>query len=631
MAQYELNLQDYLRIIRKRKFIIGASMIIFALTAYMYVSAQIPIYQTSSTVKIEERRTSAISGADWMNSSPGNLMETQTKVVKGFRVLKLAAFKLGKINAASSLSAIDEAVADIDGKVSAAQVGDTNLIAISARTINPKEAMDIANSVAQAYKEDNLLEKNMQARTTRKFIEDQLASVKKRLIDAEEKLKRFHDRVANMRASDEMQTKLGDMEIQLNALLQKYTEKHPKVIQLREQIDGIKSRVKGVSNNEVEYAQLNREVEVNRKIYSMLREKLEEVRINEAEKVPDVSIIDPALLPGGPENSQSNLSMPVGAFLGLIIGLILSVVVETLDTSIGTIEDVENLVKLPVIGVIPSISSEVPQDKNLFKRIKKSIFSRWQTDEIAEHYIRLLVYYKPNSPISECFRNIRTNIMLKTPPKTIMVTSSNPKEGKTSTAINLSLTMSQEGQRTLLVSSDMRRPVIARTFGVSKSPGLSDILTGTSTLDESVRGLSDMIMGELKMEDLIKSPAMRNLWILPSGNIPSYPAELLGSSEMDALIKEMKDKFDVILFDAPPALVVTDANILAPKMDKIVLVYEIGKTSRDALSRAKSQLETMDGKIAGVILNHITPQTEIFKSYPYYYKYRYGYNKLEGT
>ena len=376
---------------------------------------------------------------------------------------------------------------------------------------------------------------------------------------------------------------------------------------------------------------MTREVEVNRKIYVMLREKLEEVRISEAEKVPDVSIIDPAILPGGPENGQSNFGIPLGAFLGLIIGLILAIIVETLDTSIGTIEDVESLIKLSVIGVIPSILSEVPPEKNLFKRLKKALFSRWETDEKSEHYIRLLVYYKPNSPVAECFRNARTNIMLKNPPKTILITSSNPKEGKTSTTINLGLTMSQEGQRTLLVSSDMRRPVIARTFGLPKNPGLSDILTGTATLDESVRGLSDMIMGELKMEDLIKSPAMKNIWVLPSGSIPSYPAELLGSSEMDALIKEMKSKFDVIIFDAPPVLVVTDASVLAPKMDKIVLVYEIGKTSRHALARTKSQLETMDGKIAGVILNHITQQTEVFKAYPYYYKYRYGYNKLEGT
>jgi uncharacterized protein involved in exopolysaccharide biosynthesis/Mrp family chromosome partitioning ATPase len=631
MAQYELNLQDYLRIIRKRSFIIIASMIIFALSAYKYVSAQIPVYQSTSTVKIEEHHAGAIAGSEWLNSTPGNLMETQTKVVKGFNVLKNAALKLGTINDKSNPAAIDEAVADLDGKVSAAQVGDTNLIAITAKTTNAHETMTIANSIANAYMENNLSEKNMQARTTRKFIEEQLASVKKRLIDAEEKLKRFHDHVDNMRAADEMLTKSADLEFQLASLTQKYTEKHPKVIQLRAQLNGIRERIKGISSREVEYAQLTREVEVNRKIYTMLREKLEEVRISEAEKVPDVSIIDPAILPDAPENGQSGLSMPLGAFLGLVIGLILAIVVETLDTSIGTIEDVESLVKLSVIGVIPSILSELPPEKNLFLRFKKSLLARWQTDEASERYIRLMVYYKPNSPISECFRNIRTNIMSKNPPKTIMVTSSNPKEGKTSTTINLGLTMSQEGQRTLLVSSDMRRPLIARTFGLPKNPGLSDILTGTATLDESVRGLSDMIMGELKMDDLIKSPAMKNLWILPSGNIPSYPAELLGSAEMDALIREMKGKFDVILFDAPPVLVVTDASVLAPKMDKIVLVYEIGKTSRHALSRTKSQLETMDGKIAGVILNHITPQTEIFKSYPYYYKYRYGYNKLEGT
>jgi Mrp family chromosome partitioning ATPase/uncharacterized protein involved in exopolysaccharide biosynthesis len=629
MAQYELNLQDYLRIIRKRKFIIISSIVIFAIASSIYIANQVPVYSTQATVKIEEKKSISPLGADWPDYSIANPMETQTKVIKGFGVLRRAAKKLGYVTEKSTQSEINEMAAMIEGEIETQQVGNTNLIEITATASRQQEAMNLANMVAESYIEENLLEKNSQARATRTFIESQLNVMRKRLAAAENKLKKFGERNLTNRSNDESARKLADMQLQLNTLLQKYTELHPKVIQLREQTTSLKKQLSSSSGEEIEAAKIQREVEVNRKIYGMLRERLEEVRISEAEKVPDVTLITPATLPEAPNNGQSRLSLPLGMFLGLVMGLILSIVIENLDTSFGTIEDVENVMKLPVLGVIPSIYTELPPDKNILTRLRRRFFAHTMNDPVAEHYTRLLVFHKPSSPITESFRNIRTTLMFKSIPKTIMVTSSNPKEGKTSLVTNLSLTMSQEGQRTLLVAADLRRPAIAKTFGIESTPGLSEILTGTATLDESVKGLSDMIFGNMQIDQLVRSPAMKNIWVLPSGKIPTYPAELLNSTEMSLLIEEMKSKFDVILFDAPPVLVVTDASILAPKMDKIVLVYEIGKTSRHALARAKAQIEAVDGKIAGVVLNHISQQTEVFKSYPYYYHYKY--TKDEGT
>ena len=447
--------------------------------------------------------------------------------------------------------------------------------------------------------EENLFDKNKEARTTRKFIEEQLLSLKERLADAENKLKDFDEKVDGIHIIENIQRQLSDKEFALQGLLQRYTEKHPLVIRIKEEIAAITRKISALAQREMEYNRLKKEVEANRKIHDMLRERLEEVRISEAEKVSDVSIIDPAMIPADPINTQSTLSIPLGAFLGLIMGLILAIIVENLDASIGTMEDVENIIKLAVLGVIPSVLTDMPPEKNILKRISRKIMSRWNLDPETERYVRLLVFHKPSSPIAESFRNIRTNIMQKNPPKTVMITSSHPKEGKTSLVTNLCLTISQEGQKVLLVASDMRRPAISNTFGISSTPGLSDILTGTATLDDSVKGLSDMIMGNMQMDELIASPAMKNLWILPSGKIPSYPAELLSSKEMDRLIEEMTSKYDIVVFDAPPVLVVTDAGILAPKMDKIVLIYEIGKTARHALARSKTQLEAVDGKIAG--------------------------------
>jgi len=630
MAQYELNLQDYLRIIRKRAFVIIASIIIFAVSSYFYISSQVPEYSAKTTVKVDIKKTAAPFNPDWAVYSENNNMETQAKVIKGFSVLRNAAKKLAYIDAKTNESEIYDIISTLSGSVSAQPIENTNLIEITATGAQPAEAVNIANMVAQAYLEENLKEKNKEASTSHTFIEEQLSEMRKRLAAAENKLKKIGSSSGDTSMTNETQKKLTAMEFELQTLREKYTEKHPKVITLIERINTTKKTIKNLSHKDIEFEQLMREIEVNRKIYAMLRERLEEVRISEAEKVSDVSIINPATLSDTGNTTQSKLSIPLGMFLGLVMGLILSIVIENLDTSISTIEDVENIVKLNVLGIIPSIYTELPPEQNWLKRLKRHLLGRWKNDEEMENYSRLLVFYKPNSPISESFRNIRTTLMFKSTPKTVMITSSNPREGKTSLITNIGLTMSQEGQKTLLVAADLRRPSISKAFGIEATPGLSEILTGTATLDESVKGISDMMLGNLQIDMLVKSAAMKNIYILPSGKIPSYPAELLNSPAMAELIEEMKSKFDIVLFDAPPVLVVTDASILAPRMDKIVMVYEIGKTSRHALARAKTQLESVDGKIAGVVLNHINPHTEIFKAYPYYYQ-KYQYGRTENT
>jgi capsular exopolysaccharide synthesis family protein len=146
----------------------------------------------------------------------------------------------------------------------------------------------------------------------------------------------------------------------------------------------------------------------------------------------------------------------------------------------------------------------------------------------------------------------------------------------------------------------------------------------TVDLEQALRNVSDILLGDMELEAIRKTPGMEYIWILPSGHPPANPAEILESAKITSLITELKRRFDVILFDSPPILPITDASLLAPRTDSVVLVYEIGKTARSALLRAKVQLETMNAKIAGVILNHIRPQTEGLPAYPYYY-YKYKY------
>jgi Mrp family chromosome partitioning ATPase/capsular polysaccharide biosynthesis protein len=553
-------------------------------------------------------------------------MESQAKVIKGFPVMKKVALKMGLINEDTPLSEAYEIVANLGSRIETERIGNTNIIKIIARTSDPKEAMDLANTVAACYIEENLLEKNKQARTVRKFIEEQLFSMEKRLHEAEEKLKTFGEEVQNIHIADDVENKLTELEFKLASLLQKYTEKHPKIIQLKEQIKELEAQLKGFSGRELEYARLKREVEVNRKIYAMLREKLEEVRITEAEKVPDVSVVNPAVLPTSPINIQPRLYIFLGGFLGLMVGVILSFLSESLDTSIGTIEDVESVVKLPVLGVVPSVPYEKEIGKHL-EKFKRKIFPK-KVDERIKRYVRLVSHYHPTSPIAESFRNIKTNIKFSPTRKTILVTSAGPQEGKTTILVNLGLVSAQDGLKVLFLSSDLRRPALADTFGLENKPGLSDVIMGTVTLKEAIRDASDMLLGEIQIEEILKHPGLERIWVLPSGSLPLNPTEILDSPELNNILTELKNDFDVVLLDAPPVLPVTDASILANKVDGVILCYEIGRTSRHALIRAKMQLESVGANILGIVMNHTQPQTEAIEVHPYYYKYRY-YGKEE--
>ncbi|MFH1339583.1 MAG: GNVR domain-containing protein, partial [Candidatus Omnitrophota bacterium] len=626
LPQYELNLRDYLRIFHKRKLSIIITFIAVMVLVIAYLSKQPVYYKASATVKIEERKTIAGLLTEWIIYTPADTMESQAKIIRGYSIMKKVALRLGMINEDSPLPEVNKAVSRVQGSIETERIERTNIIRIVSTADTPKEAMDLANTVAEVYIEENLLEKTKQARHTRQFIEEQLASLEGRLKQTEERLRQFGDEVKSVRLAEPIQKKLIELEFQLSELLQKYTEKHPRIIQLREQIQEMEKQTEGFSEQELEYARLSREVEVNKKLYAMLKEKLEEARISEAEKVPDITIVDPAVLPTAPISVNKQIGILVGGMMGLILGIAFAFVKETLDTSIGTMEDVEAVVKLPVLGVVPSIGEKVDKTRGIFLRLTGRMLPTPRKSEEEERSARLVTHYLPSSPAAEAFRNIRTNLKLNPSKKTILITSSGPREGKTTIMTNLGIAIAQTGAKTLLISSDLRRPALAKTFGIDREPGFSELLNGTVTLEQALRSVADIMLGEMKIDEIIaRPPGIDNIWILTSGKLPFNPAEVLESKELDSLIEEFKRRFDVILFDSPPVLPVTDASLLAPKLDSTVIVYEIGRTSRDALMRAKTQLESMGGKISGVILNHTQPQTEAIVPYPYYYKYKYRY------
>lgn len=208
----------------------------------------------------------------------------------------------------------------------------------------------------------------------------------------------------------------------------------------------------------------------------------------------------------------------------------------------------------------------------------------------------------PKSPIAEQFRTIRTNIQFSSIDQelqTIIVTSSGPAEGKSTTTANLAVVFAQQGKRVLLIDSDLRKPTVHYTFRLENHVGLSNVLTRQSTLQEAV-----------------KETAQEKLWVLSSGPIPPNPSELLGSKGMQVLLEQAKEEYDVIILDTPPVLAVTDAQVLSNIADGVVLVVSSGKTETESAKKAKELLDSAKAKILGVVLNNKKAEDS---QYYYYY------------
>jgi capsular exopolysaccharide synthesis family protein len=312
----------------------------------------------------------------------------------------------------------------------------------------------------------------------------------------------------------------------------------------------------------------------------------------------------------------------MGLVIGLVLGLIAAFVVETFDTSIGAIEDVEETLKTRVLGVIPFADT-----KEVHESFKEKL-PEGMAGVTPDHLVDMVAHYVPKSMMAESFRGLRTNIQFKDTAKeikTIAITSASPQEGKTIVSVNLAITMAQAGMKTLLIGSDMRKPMTARIFGVEQTPGLSEILLGNCPWRDAVQTVTSMIVGKMSLDEVLLTPGLDNLHLISAGSIPPNPAELVESKRLKEFIEEAKTEYDLILFDSPPILSTADAAILSSRVDGVLLVYRVGSVSRGLLKRSTAQLEQVNCRILGVILNgmkpEVSPDFHNFKYYKYYSSY----------
>jgi capsular exopolysaccharide synthesis family protein len=364
---------------------------------------------------------------------------------------------------------------------------------------------------------------------------------------------------------------------------------------LREKFNGQKQQAFQLNESAAQYSMLKHEVETSRELYDSLQLKLKEAGVTAGLSSTNVTVVDRAEVPGKPVEPKIPLNLALGFLGGLVGGVSLAFVLESLDDSITTSEDVEGIAALPALSSIPVVQNIAARTN-----VRGALVGAE-----AGNAHDLITIRKPKSNAAEAYRTLRSSILLSSiddPPKLIVITSAFPQEGKTTTSSNIAVALAQRGGRVLLIDADMRRSSLYKKFGMDHGPGLSNVLLGGEPAEHITTPL----------------PELPDLDVLPAGPVPQAPAELLASQRMRQLLRKWTQEYDHVVIDTPPVFPVTDALLLASQADAVLLVVRSGVTRKKALLRMRDVLQRANANIVGVALNGVNMRLE------HYYAGSYG-------
>src|SRR6266567_2260639 len=432
------------------------------------------------------------------------------------------------------------------------------------------------------------------------------------------------EKVASL-AQNELLQKLEEQQAGLKKeyveALSQYGPAFPKVMRLQKQVDAYQSIIdvernrvvdrlrrdyasavareslltQAVSRQKGELGEFNKllvqqnilkgDFETNQKLYERLLDHLKDATVSAGLKSTNIHLVDTALVPSYPVRPKKLLNIALALLAGLILGVSLAFVQDSLDHSLKNLEEVEVLLSVPALAMIPV-------KRPLGRQLRQLGNGKGRLLAAMNGNLGLEVLNHATSAVAESFRSLRTSTLLSMamrPPQTVLVTSSKAGEGKTTTAVNLALALAQQQGEVLIIDCDMRNPGVARVLSLDSEIGLSTVLTGRDTLDASLQRFS----------------ALPNLWALTTGPLPPNPAELLSSGRMAEILRELQTRFRHIVIDSPPLLLVTDATILSALADGVILVVQAGLTPRKAVVRACRVLHWAGAKTLGVVLNKV--------------------------
>ena len=590
-----MEIKDYLSIARRWAWLLAAGLILGALGGFLFSIFQTPIYQASTRMLVLRASQSEKNNDTYLTDQ--QLVQTYIQLLTTRPVRESASALLGYDVSAS--------------QISAQQIRDMQAIQLTVQDANPQRTADIANTLVQVLIDQNekiqtgrytLTEQSIQAQITQ--VENQIASMGTEIENVstetvQQQLKQVEEQIAVMQGevtqlqndirqlkpvdttgkpiliSADQQILLSEKEARLNQILP--------VLTLSQQIYAdliVLGKPATSQDDTTRLSQLQTTMKLYQEIYINLLNNLEAVRLARLQNTPNVVSIEAAMVPGKPIRPKPVTNSGLAAVVGLMLAGGVAFLIEYLDNTIRTPEDVERILNVPIIGYIGDINIGKGEALNV---------------HVMKH---------PRSPVSEAFRSLRTNLEYTNVDRSvnkILIASAGPGEGKSTVAANLAAIIAQGGKRVLLIDADMRRPTIHSIFGISNRVGLSTLFRGNMT----VRSMMCAVAG------------VDNIFIIPSGSLPPNPTELLASARMDQILLDASHEVDVIVVDCPPSLV-ADYQVLSTKMDGVLIVVQPGKTHANGAFAMLEQLERVNAHTLGVVLNKIPRNSQHYGGYHYY-------------
>jgi succinoglycan biosynthesis transport protein ExoP len=405
----------------------------------------------------------------------------------------------------------------------------------------------------------------------------------------------------------QLNNQLKEIDAQIQAEMKKieskvrgqYTTALQRESMLHDALEKQKQEANKLNESAITYNLLKRDAETYRTLYEGILQRLKEASVSAGLKSNNFRIVDSARPPQGPIEPNVPRNLMFAVILGLASGVGLAFLLEGLDNTVRTTEQAQAISGLASLGMIPLGSKSAREGPNPKRLVIAS----------SKEAVELVTQVRPQSQMAESYRALRTSLLLSNlgaPPRVIIVTSALPQEGKTTTSINTAVVLAQKGVRVLLIDADLRRPSIHKTLGMGPHSGLSNVLTGSIKLEQAITS----------------TKVLPNLFVLPAGTPPPNPAELLASANMREVLNQLREEYDHIVIDTPPSLSVTDAVVLSPRADAVVLVIRSGQTTKQALRRSRDILTQVNAKVVGVLLNAVDLSSP---DYYYYYEYQGKY------
>ena len=387
----------------------------------------------------------------------------------------------------------------------------------------------------------------------------------------------------------------------INLAKQTYTAARTNEDMVNSALEGQKNDAYNLRDDLVQYTIRQREFDSNRTLYEGLLQRLRAAGIQAGLESSEIDIVDIAMLPATPSVAPARTAIITSTVFALILAISLAFLLESLDTGLRSIAEIEALTELPSLAIIPTA-----------RRSRE----REGQEALSPAMRNITVLREPKSPFSEAFRALRTSLLLSTaghPPKIILVSSATPAEGKTTTATNIACVLAQRDAKVLLMDADLRRPTVHHRFGLTGKIGVSTVLTGATTLEAALQ----------------RTPELPNLDVLAAGPVPPFPTEMLSSEAMSSLLERCTHLYTHIIIDSPPILSVTDGVILARLSDAVAMVIRHGKTNKNVVRRCRDLLVRAGAPVTGIVVNAVDLKSPDYFSY--YGSRNYSYYGVDST